>query len=34
MFAITDINNQDFRKLIKKFKHPPYLRYKIKQVHN
>ena len=34
MFSITDITNQDFRKLLKKFKNSPYLGYKIKQVHN
>ena len=33
-FAITDITNQDFRKLLKKFKDSPYLGYKSKQVHN
>ena len=33
-FSITDINKQDFRKLLKKFENSPYLGYKIKQVHN
>ena len=33
-FTITDINNQDLRKLIDKFKNPPYLGYNSKQVHN
>ena len=33
-FAITDITNQDFKTLLKKFKNSYYLGYKIKQVHN
>ena len=33
-FAITDIANQDFRKLLKKFNNLPYIGYKSKQVHN
>ena len=33
-FAITDINNQYFSKLLKKFKNSPYLGLKTKQVHN
>ena len=32
--AITGITNQDFRKLLNKFKYSPYIGYKIKQVHN
>ena len=32
-FDITDINNQEFRKFIKKFNNLPYLGYKIKYVH-
>ena len=34
MFAITDITNQDFRKLLKKFNDSPYLGYKSKQVND
>ena len=30
IFAITEITNQDFRKLINKFKNPPYIGYKSK----
>ena len=33
-FSITSITNQDFRKLLTKFKNSPYLSYKSKQVHN
>ena len=33
-FSITEITNQDFTKLLKKFKNSPYLDYKSKQVHN
>ena len=33
-FAITDITNQDFRKLLRKLNNPPCLGYKTKQVHN
>ena len=33
-FAITEINNQDSRKLLNNFKNSPYLGYKIKHVHN
>ena len=33
-FSITEITNQDFRKLLKKFNNLPYLDYKSKQVHN
>ena len=33
-FTITDITKQDFRKLIKRFEHSPYLGYTSKQVHN
>ena len=33
-FAITDITNQDFKTLLKKFKNSHYLGYKSKQVHN
>ena len=33
-FSITDITNQDFRKLLKKFKNSPFLCCKSKQVHN
>ena len=33
-FAITNITNQDFRKLLKKFKNSPYLGYKTKQFQN
>ena len=29
-FDITEINNQDFSKLLNKFRNPPYLSYKIK----
>ena len=32
-FAITDINNQDFRNFLKKIKKTPYLGYKRKQLH-
>ena len=32
--AITDINIQDFRKLLKSFRNSLYLSYKNKQVHN
>ena len=34
MFSITDINNQDFRNLLKKFKSSPYPGYKSKKVQN
>ena len=33
-FAITDINNQDLRNFLRKFKNSIYLGYKEKQVHN
>ena len=33
-FLITDIPNQDFRRLLKKFNNSPYLSCKIKKVHN
>ena len=33
-FYITDITNQYFSKLLKKFKNSSYIGYKIKQVHN
>ena len=33
-FAITDINNQGFRKFLKKFKNSPYIGYNSKQVNN
>ena len=33
-FSITDINNQDFMKLLKNFRSSPYLGYKSKQVNN
>ena len=33
-FAIADITNQYFRKLLRSFKNSPYLGYKVKQVHN
>ena len=33
-FAITEINNQDYRKLLNNFKNSPYLGYKIKHVHH
>ena len=33
-FSINDINNQDFRKFLKRFNSSPYLGLKIKQVHN
>ena len=33
-FAITDITNQDLRKLLKKFKNSPYIGYKSKQINN
>ena len=33
-FSITNINNQDFRKLLKNFKNSPYLGFKSKQFHN
>ena len=33
-FAVTDITDQDFEKLLKKFKNSPFIGYKIKQVHN
>ena len=33
-FAINDITNQDFRKLLRKFNNSPYLGLKSKQVHN
>ena len=33
-FTITEITNQDFSKLLKKFKNSPYISYKSKQVHN
>ena len=33
-FAITDINNKDFIKLLKKFKNSPYIGWKSKQVYN
>ena len=33
-FSITEITNQDFRKLLKKLNNSPYLVYKSKQVHN
>ena len=33
-FATTDINHQDLRGLLKKFKNSPYLYYKSKQVNN
>ena len=33
-FSITDIPNQDFRKLLKRFKNSSYLGYKSKQVDN
>ena len=32
--VITDITNQDFRKLLKWFNNLPYLGYNKKQVHN
>ena len=32
--TITDITNQDFRKLLKEFLKPPYVSYKSKQVYN
>ena len=32
--AITDINNKDFSKLLKKFKNSPYIGWKSKQVYN
>ena len=32
-FTIPEITNQDFRKLLKKFKNSPYICYKMKQVH-
>ena len=33
-FTITEITNQDFSKLLNKFKNSPYISYKSKQVHN
>ena len=33
-FYITDITNQDFRKLLNKFNNAPYIGYKSKQVCN
>ena len=33
-FTITDINNQEFRKFLKKFRNSIYLCYESKQVHN
>ena len=33
IFAIIDMTKQDFRNFLKKFKDPPNLSYKIKQVH-
>ena len=33
-FAITDITNQDFSKLVKKCKNSPYIGNKIKEVQN
>ena len=33
-FAITEITNQDFRKLLNKFNNAPYIGYKSKQVCN
>ena len=33
-FAITDITEQDFSKLLKKFEYLPYLGYKVKHDHN
>ena len=33
-FSNTDITNQDFRKLLRKFNNFPYLGYKSKQVNN
>ena len=33
-FSITDITNQDFRKLLNNFNISPYKGYKSKQVHN
>ena len=34
MISITEITNQDFRKLIKEFRNSPYLGYNRKHVHN
>ena len=33
-FSITDINEQDLSKLLKKFNNPPYPGYKSKHIHN
>ena len=33
-FDINEINNQDFRKLLRNFKNPTYLGYKSRQVNN